>query len=107
MPLARGILTGKFRAGQEVAEGHRALLDGQHAERIRQADDLRSLAAAYEGGMARLALHYSLAPDAISALIPGARTAEQLEANVLASGRSGLSDELYAEIERIQAAWHA
>ena len=106
MPLARGILTGKFRAEQEVADGHRARLDGQHAERIRLAEDLRPLGKAYEGGMARLALHYSLAPDAISALIPGARTVEQLEANVLASGSPGLSEELRGELARIQAAWN-
>lgn len=107
MPLARGILTGKFHADQGVAEGHRARLDGQHAERIRQAEDLRLLGAVYEGGMTRLALHYCLAPDAVSALIPGARTVEQLEANVLASGGPGLSDELSRELVRIQAAWNA
>jgi len=106
MPLARGILTGKFHVDQEVAEGHRARLDGKHAERIRLAEDLRPLGLDYEGGLTRLALHYCLAPDAISALIPGARTVGQLEANVLASGGPGLSDELYGELTRIQAAWH-
>jgi aryl-alcohol dehydrogenase-like predicted oxidoreductase len=105
MPLARGILTGKFHADQEVADGHRARLDGQHVARIRQAEDLRPLGAAYEGGMARMALHYSLAPDAMSALIPGARTVEQLEANVRASGGSALSAEVCEELARIQAAW--
>lgn len=107
MPLARGILTGKFHAGQEVAEGHRALLDGQHAERIQQAEDLRPLGAMYEGGMARLALHYSLASEAISALIPGARTVEQLEENVRASGGPGLSLELCKELANIQDTWNA
>jgi aryl-alcohol dehydrogenase-like predicted oxidoreductase len=106
MPLARGILTGKFRANQEVGQGHRARLDRQHVERIRLAEDLRPLGAEYEGGMARLALHYSLAPDAISALIPGARTEEQLVANVLASGGPGLSEELRARLGRLQAAWN-
>lgn len=106
MPLARGILTGKFHAGQAVADGHRARLDGQREQRIRWAEDLRPLGAAYEGGMARLALHYSLALDAISALIPGARTVAQLEENVRASDGSGLSDKLIEELGRIQKAWH-
>jgi aryl-alcohol dehydrogenase-like predicted oxidoreductase len=107
MPLARGILTGKFQAGQEVTEGHRARLDGQHVERIRQAEDLRPVGAVYEGGIARLALHYSLAPEAVSALIPGARTVAQLEENVRASGGPGLSVELREELARIQRTWHA
>ena len=106
MPLARGILTGKFHVDQEVAGGHRARMDRQHLERIRQAEDLRPLSVAHEGGMARLALHYSLAPDAISALIPGARTVAQVEDNVRASGGPGLSTELLDELARIQKAWN-
>ena len=106
MPLARGILTGKFHADQKVADGHRARLDGQHAERVRQAEDLRPLGRKCEGGMTRLALQYSLASEAVSAIIPGARTVAQLEENVRASGHAGLSDELYAELERVQGAWH-
>jgi aryl-alcohol dehydrogenase-like predicted oxidoreductase len=105
MPLARGILTGKFSAGQDVAEGHRALLDGDRTERIRQAEELRPLGMSYEGGMTRLALHYSLAPSAISALIPGARKVAQLEENVRASDGCGLSAEIAAQIARIQRSW--
>jgi aryl-alcohol dehydrogenase-like predicted oxidoreductase len=105
MPMARGILTGKFRAGQEVAEGHRARLDGQHDDRIAQAEDLRALGAAYEGGMTRMALHWSLTPPVISTIIPGARTVEQIEENVRASTGCTISPSLRAEIERIRAGW--
>lgn len=105
MPMARGILTGKFRAGEEVAEGHRARMDGGYGERIAQAEDLRPLGAAYEGGMTRLALHWSLTPPAISAIIPGARTVEQIEENVRASNGCAISPSLRAEIERIRAGW--
>ena len=105
MPLARGILTGKFHAGQDVAEGHRARLDGQHAERIAMAGRLRALGAAYEGGLTRLALHWSLTPPAVSAIIPGARTVEQLEENVRASNGCVISPGLRGEIERIRAGW--
>lgn len=105
MPMARGILTGKFRAGEEVAEGHRARMDGGYGERIAQAEALRSIGEAYEGGMTRLALHWSLTPPAISAIIPGARTVEQIEENVRASNGCVLSPSLRAEIERLRAGW--
>jgi aryl-alcohol dehydrogenase-like predicted oxidoreductase len=105
MPMARGILTGKFRAGEEVAEGHRARMDGGYGERIAQAEALRPLGEAYEGGMTRLALHWSLTPPAISAIIPGARTVEQIKENVRASNGCAVSPSLRAEIERIRAGW--
>ena len=106
MPLARGILTGKFRSGEEVPDGHRARLDGQHRHRVALAEDLQALDAAYEGGMTRLALHFSLASPAISAIIPGARTIAQLEQNVSASNGCVISPGLRAEIERIRAGWN-
>jgi aryl-alcohol dehydrogenase-like predicted oxidoreductase len=105
MPMARGILTGKFKPGQAVGEGHRARLDGRHGDRIAQAEDLRALGEAYEGGMTRLALHWSLTPPAISAIIPGARTVEQIEENVRASNGCVVSPSLRSEIERIRAGW--
>jgi aryl-alcohol dehydrogenase-like predicted oxidoreductase len=105
MPLARGILTGKFRPGEEVPDGHRARLDGQHRDRLALAEGLRALGAAYEGGMTRLALHFSLASPAISAIIPGARTIAQLAENVSASNGCVMSPGLRAEIDRIRAGW--
>jgi aryl-alcohol dehydrogenase-like predicted oxidoreductase len=107
MPLARGILTGKFRPGEEVPDGHRARLDGEHRDRLALAEELRALGATYEGGMTRLALHFSLAAPAISAIIPGARTVVQLEENVSASNGSVVSTGLRAEIERIRVGWPA
>jgi aryl-alcohol dehydrogenase-like predicted oxidoreductase len=107
MPLARGILTGKFQPGEEVPDGHRARLDGEHGDRLALAEDLRALGAAYEGGMTRLALHFSLAAPAISAIIPGARTIDQLEENVSASNGSIISPGLRGEIDRIRAGWSA
>jgi aryl-alcohol dehydrogenase-like predicted oxidoreductase len=106
MPLARGVLTGKFSPGQEVPEGHRALLDGpQMAQNIERAELLRALGAAYEGGLTRLALHFSLTPQAVSAIIPGARTLAQLEENVAASNGIGLSSEVRQQVELVQARW--
>lgn len=106
MPLARGVLSGKFQPGEPVLAGHRAALDGARAaENVARAADLAPLAAAYPGGMVRMALHFSLTPRAISAIIPGSRTLEQLEENVSASNGVGLSPEVRAQIERVRAAW--
>jgi aryl-alcohol dehydrogenase-like predicted oxidoreductase len=106
MPLARGVLTGKFAPGEEVAEGHRALLDGDRmTENIQRADALRPIADEYQGGMTRMAHHFCLTPRAMSAIIPGARTIEQLEENVSASNSLGLPAEMRAEIERVRQTW--
>lgn len=106
MPLARGVLTGKFRVGQEVPAGHRALLDGPRmGENIRRAESLRALATEYEGGMTRMALRFSLTPQAVSAIIPGARTLEQLEENVAASNGVGLPSQVSEQIAHLRAGW--
>ncbi|MGC9468579.1 MAG: aldo/keto reductase [Anaerolineae bacterium] len=102
MPLARGVLTGKFEPDQKVPAGHRALLDGDQVyDNIRRAEALRPVAEAYQGGMTRLALHYSLTPRAVSAVIPGARNQVQLEENVAASNGTGLPASVWAEIQRL------
>lgn len=106
MPLARGVLTGKFRPGKAVETGHRALLDGDRmGENIRKAETLRPTAEAYGGGMTRMAHHFCLASRAVSAIIPGARTVEQLKENVSASNGYGLPAETRAEIERVRQTW--
>ena len=106
MPLARGVLTGKFRPGAEVSPGHRALMDGERmVENVQRADTLRGIAEVYEGRMTRMAHHFALTPRAISAIIPGARTLEQLEENAAASNGAGLAPEVRAQIEQVRASW--
>jgi len=106
MPLARGVLTGKFQSGQEIPEGHRAYLDGQRAvNRTKMIEDLRPIAAKYEDGMTGMAHHFCLTPRAISAIIPGARTIQQIEENVSASNSAGLPQEVRREIDRVRAGW--
>ncbi len=106
MPLARGVLSGKFQPGEPIPPGHRALLNGDQAlVDVRRAETLRALSQAYPGGMTRLALHFSLSPQAISAIIPGARTRVQLEQNVAASNGRGLPQDLREAIRRVQKQW--
>ncbi|MCD6284345.1 MAG: aldo/keto reductase [Anaerolineae bacterium] len=106
MPLARGVLTGKFRLGEEVGPGHRALLDGDQVQgNIRRAESLRPISASRKGGMTRMALQFSLSPKAVSAIIPGARTWAQVEENIAASDGMGLSEQALADIAAVQAGW--
>jgi aryl-alcohol dehydrogenase-like predicted oxidoreductase len=106
MPMARGVLTGKFRPGDEVDPGHRATLDGDRMwENVRRAEDLRALGEAYPGGMTRMALHFALTPAAVSAIIPGARSIEQLEENVAASNGKGLPAGVLERIAEARAGW--
>jgi aryl-alcohol dehydrogenase-like predicted oxidoreductase len=106
MPLARGVLTGKFSPDEEVPDGHRALLDGDTMwEHIGMAEALRSTATRYSGGMTHLALHFSLTPSAISAIIPGARTMAQLEENIAASNGRGLPEGTQDVVRGIINAW--
>ena len=106
MPLARGVLSGKFRVGQDVSKDHRATLDGDRMwENVRRAEDLRSIAEGYPGGITRLAHHFSLTPRAISVIIPGARTFAQLEENVAASNGVGLAEAVRAEIDHVRDGW--
>lgn len=106
LPLAQGILTGKFSAGREVPKGHRAHLAGNKmAGLIQLAEQLKPLGARYPGGMTRMAHHFALAPRAMSATIPGARTVEQLADNVAASNGKGLEPAFRAEIDAIRKGW--
>ena len=106
MPLAQGILTGKFKAGQEVPKGHRAHLAGDKMmKQIELAEQLKPLGDAYPGGMARMAHHFALTPRGMSATIPGARTIEQLADNVAASNGTGLDATVKAKIDAIRSGW--
>jgi aryl-alcohol dehydrogenase-like predicted oxidoreductase len=103
MPMARGILTGKFRPGQEVGADHRARLQGARmSQQIERAEHYRSLAEGKDVTMGQMALRYSISPQAVSAAIPGARTVAQLEQNVAASNGVGLSPDKLAHIAVIQ-----
>lgn len=106
MPIARGVLTGKFRPTSQIEEGHRALNQGDRLEgMLKKAEDLRVLSEQYEGGMTRMAHHFCLTPSAVSAIIPGARTSEQLTQNVAASNGSGLPADILTQIQSIQNSW--
>jgi myo-inositol catabolism protein IolS len=103
MPYQRGSLTGKFSPEAPVAEGHRALLQGEKLkDDVAAAERYRGLGEQRDGGMAELAMRYVLHERRISTTIPGARSVAQLEQNIEHALAPELTDEELAEIERIQ-----
>ena len=94
-PLARGVLTGKYRAGMPLPESSRAARGDRriHQTELREesfkvAEALRPLAAAHDKSLSQFALAWVLANRAITAVIIGPRSLEQLEDNLGASGWS-------------------
>ncbi|MCB0128086.1 MAG: aldo/keto reductase [Caldilineaceae bacterium] len=103
VPMAQGILTGKFQPGQPVAEGHRAHMAGQQMERlIAEAAEFQLVAQGAALPMSQFALRYAISPTAVSAVIPGARNVEQLTNNVAASNGRGLDATELAAVAAIQ-----
>jgi voltage-dependent potassium channel beta subunit len=109
-PLAQGVLTGKYKAGQKPPSdsraandqvnmfmGNRGLMSTETLERVQR---LTSLAR--EGGitMAQLALAWCLRLPEISSVIIGATRSAQIEDNVRASGIR-LSPDLLKKIDEL------
>jgi aryl-alcohol dehydrogenase-like predicted oxidoreductase len=86
-PLASGLLTGKYRRGEAAPEGTRLTrmpgrLAGADFDRI---DALDALARSWGIDLATLALGGLAAQPAVASVIAGARTPEQVRANVAAA----------------------
>jgi aryl-alcohol dehydrogenase-like predicted oxidoreductase len=100
VPLASGFLTGKY--GADVAFGaddHRSQFSQEMIERYaHQAENLKELIADGSRTLAQLALQFCLTNPAVSVVIPGAKTPEQLRQNARASELGPLSE---AELTRI------
>ncbi len=84
-PLARGVLTGKYRPGQPAPEGSRAARGDRrlHQTELREesyaaAEALRPRAEAHGCSLSQFALAWVLANQTISSAIVGPRTLEQL-----------------------------
>jgi myo-inositol catabolism protein IolS len=105
-PLARGLLSGKFRAGEEIPpemQWRRPKGDALQT-RLQQVEQLRFLERPGQT-MAQAALRWALKHPAVHCVIPGARTVEQLEANVEAIN-GDLTQEEYERITELQRSWN-
>ena len=86
-PLASGMLTGKYRKGEEYPEGSRFTMMGGYFAKIAtdenfaRVDELTGFAAARGHSVLELAVAWLAAQDGVASVIAGATTAEQVRAN--------------------------
>lgn len=102
-PLASGLLSGKYRKGQEPPEGTRIAGSARREEILGSGDldvveRLISFAEGRGHTILELAFSWLLAKPVVSSVIAGATKPEQIQANVSAAGWK-LSAEEMAEVE--------
>ncbi len=96
-PLAGGFLTDKFAGGQGPAEARRSKfdfppLDKEHA--LKCIEVMKQIAAPRNASVARVALAWLLHQKAVTTVVIGAKTEQQLEDNLQASGMQLSLEEL-------------
>ncbi len=105
-PLAGGLLSGKFTRDGKGPEGaRRASFDFPPVNRDRLfncIDAMRPIAEAHGASIARIALAYLLHKSAVTSVIIGAKTTEQLLDNLAASDLK-LSEQDLATLDRVSA----
>ncbi|MGC4121616.1 MAG: aldo/keto reductase [Myxococcales bacterium] len=97
-PLAGGLLTGKFTAGEKgPADARRAQFDFPIVDKPRAfacVDAMRPIAQAHNTSVARVALAYLLHKSFVTSVILGAKSDEQLADNLAAADLVLAKDEL-------------
>jgi aryl-alcohol dehydrogenase-like predicted oxidoreductase len=107
-PLAGGLLSGKYRRGQQAPPGSRQLTDWDEPpvydeERLYDTVDvLVEVGQAHGVSAARVALAWLLGRPAVSSVVIGARSDEQLADN-LAAADLALTDEDRARLDEVSA----
>jgi aryl-alcohol dehydrogenase-like predicted oxidoreductase len=107
-PIAGGLLSGKYRRGVDAPAGSRHL--GEWSEPPVHDEDklydtvetLVGIGEAHDVSAARVALAYLLAKPAVTSLIVGARTEEQLADNLAAADLTLTEDEV-AKLDNVSA----
>jgi aryl-alcohol dehydrogenase-like predicted oxidoreductase len=107
-PLAGGLLSGKYRRGQQAPEGSRGLTDWNEPPVYDQEglydiiEVLVKIAEQRGVSAAQVALAYTLAKPAVTSLVIGARTDEQLADNLAAADLT-LSDDERSQLDAASA----
>jgi aryl-alcohol dehydrogenase-like predicted oxidoreductase len=107
-PLAGGLLSGKYRRGVTPPEGSRQLTDWgeppvyDEDKLYDTVDVLVEIADARGVSAARVALAYLLTKPAVTSLVIGARTSEQLADNLAAADLT-LDDDERARLDEVSA----
>jgi aryl-alcohol dehydrogenase-like predicted oxidoreductase len=105
-PLASGLLSGKYRAGEPAPEGTRLGAMGERGasqlspERLAVVAGLDELARRHDHGVLDLAFGWLLARPAVASVIAGATRPEQIAANV-AGGEWRPGPDVLAEVDVI------
>ncbi|CAB3390217.1 aldo/keto reductase family protein [Kyrpidia spormannii] len=110
-PLGQGVLTGKYRPGQQPPAGSRGATPEVQAfmrrylqsEILQKVEELAAVARRYDLTLARMALAWVLRLPEVSSALVGASRPEQVEENVKAAGVV-LPEEALREIDRILGA---
>ena len=106
-PLASGVLTGKYRRGEEHPEGSRLAAWGPMAdtfandEKFDIVERLTEYAEAHGHTIAELALSWLAANPTIGSVIAGATSPEQVRANAAATTAWTLTDAERAEVDAL------
>ena len=109
-PLAGGLLTGKYAAGESAPSGSR-FADTKYSypnfvegakPLLEVVDQLKPLAERRGESMAQFGIAWILSKPAVSSVLVGANTVEQLEQCVSASGHA-LSEEELREVDEIRS----
>jgi aryl-alcohol dehydrogenase-like predicted oxidoreductase len=104
-PLARGLLSGKFPAGQEIPPDQqwRRPTGDRLQLRLHRVEQVRFLERDGQN-MAQASLRWLLAQPGVHCVIPGARTVEQLEANIGAIDGDLTAEEL-SRVKELHQEW--
>ena len=100
--LAGGVLTGKYRSGPAAGRAAGTLADPRVAAAVAAAEELAGLAGRLDTTAAALAMAFPLTNPAVTSVLFGATSAEQVQANCAAVsllGRLGPAD--LAQLRRI------
>lgn len=103
VPLASGFLTGKFNINVKFKkDDHRSRLSTHEIRKmVDKVEKIRHIAEEKNRTLSQFALQYCLQNDAVSVVIPGAKTPEQLEENAKASSYGKLFPKEVNEINCI------
>lgn len=102
VPLASGFLTGKYTDDARFdKQDHRSRLTAeQKKDWVEKVNRLKPIAKEVGLTMTQLALQYLLASNAVSVVIPGARSADQARQNAAVGKLSPLSDAVVKKIRQ-------
>jgi aryl-alcohol dehydrogenase-like predicted oxidoreductase len=105
-PLASGLLSGKYRAGEPAPEGTRLASMGERGasqlsdERLAKVAALEAVAQGHGHSVLDLAFGWLLSRPVVASVIAGATRPEQIAANV-AAGQWRPGDDVLAEVDAI------